>query len=148
METQTLRDLAREYAKGTLDRDSYRRHRTELIDGILAGTVQVSAIEFAAPVMAKSAMDNTSPGKRKRQAEATEAELDELDVFDITQIVPPSDDSTPPRPERAAAASRPETAPENTNHNLPLVVVGNIKGFTCSRRRRWRYPSIIASTAE
>lgn len=128
MATQTLRDLAREYAKGTLDRESYRRHRTALIDGILAGTIHVDPIDFAAPVVSKSASDTTGPGKRSRKAEATAAaETDALDVFDITRVVPDSGDVTPPRPERAAN-SRPEPPPSraDANGSQLLVTVGII----------------------
>jgi len=125
METQTLRDLAKDYAKGTLDRESYRRHRSELIDGILAGTVRVEAIDFAAPVVARPPMENTSPGKRKRQADTNAAELDELDVFDITQVVPASGDVTPPRPRRPAG-NGPAPAMQQAHSNLPLVIVGII----------------------
>ena len=125
METQTLRELAKEYAKGALDRESYRRHRTALIDAILAGTVRVEAIDFAAPVVAKVPTDSTSPGKRKRQAEANAAELDELDVFDITQVVPASAEATPPRPQLASAKAA-TPAPNNANPNLPLLIVGII----------------------
>ncbi|OGT79558.1 MAG: hypothetical protein A3H91_15490 [Gammaproteobacteria bacterium RIFCSPLOWO2_02_FULL_61_13] len=125
METQTLRDLAKDYAKGTLDRESYRRNRATLIDGILAGTIRVEAIDFAAPVVARVSQDNTSPGKRKRNAETNAVELDELDVFDITQVVPASGDVTPPRPQRAPA-NGPAPAAHNTHSNLPLVIVGII----------------------
>jgi hypothetical protein len=125
METQTLRDLAKDYAKGTLDRESYRRHRAALIDGILAGTIRVDAIDFAAPVVGKVSMENTSPAKRKRQADATAVELDELDVFDITQVVPASGEVTPPRPRRDSA-SGPSQAMNNAHSNLPLVIVGII----------------------
>ncbi len=123
METPTLRDLARDYAKGTLDRDSYRRNRATLIDGILAGTIRVEAIDFAAPVVSKT--DNTSPGKRKRNAETNAVELDELDVFDITQVAPASGDVTPPRPRRAPA-NEPAPPVNQAHSNLPLVIVGII----------------------
>ncbi len=126
MEALTLRDLAREFAKGNLDRESYRRDRTTLIDGILAGTIRVEAIDFAAPVAAKSPMENTSPGKRKRQADANAAELDELDVFDITQVVPPPGDVTPPRPQRSAGNAPAQPLHHNPHSNLPLVLVGSI----------------------
>jgi hypothetical protein len=126
MEALTLRDLAREFAKGNLDRESYRRNRATLIDGILAGTIQVEPIDFAAPVAAKSPMDNTSPGKRKRQADANAVELDELDVFDITQVVPASGDITPPRPQPPAASAPAQNLNHQPHSNLPLVIVGII----------------------
>ena len=126
MDALTLRDLAREFAKGNLDRESYRRNRATLIDGILAGTIQVEPIDFAAPVAAKAPMDNTSPGKRKRQADANAAELDELDVFDITQVVPASGDVTPPRPQRSAPSAPAQNLNNQTHSNLPLVIVGII----------------------
>lgn len=46
----TLRQLARAYAEGELDKDNYRENRGELIAGILAGDIQVPEHEDLPPV--------------------------------------------------------------------------------------------------
>ncbi len=118
MGTQTLRDLAKDFAKGSLDRDAYRRDRAALIEGIVAGTVSVEPLDFSAPVINKPAMDSTGPSKRNRQNNAVD--MDEPDVFDITQVVSASGDVTPPRPQTTISRG----APPQANSNLPLVIVG------------------------
>lgn len=135
MTSQTLRELAREYAKGTLDRESYRRDRAALIDAILSGTVQVAPIDFAAPVASKSMLDTTHPGKRRKK-DAAEAQVDELDFFDITQVTPgasdttqvvtPVPDITPPRPAlspRQADETSDSTTQSSGNQLLILAIV-------------------------
>ena len=44
----TLRDLARIYARGAIDRNSYRKSRAELINGIIEGRIKVKDIEQTA----------------------------------------------------------------------------------------------------
>lgn len=134
MTSQTLRELAREYAKGTLDRESYRRDRAALIDGILSGAVPVAPIEYAAPVSSRSSLDMTHPGKRRKKDPA-ESDVDELDFFDITQVVPehsdstqvvtPSSDITPPRPERSPVQDNGSTAePRPFNYTPFMAAIG------------------------
>jgi hypothetical protein len=130
MATQTLRDLAREYAKGTLDRESYRRNRSALIDGILAGTIPVEAIDFAPPPAEPHTItDKTGPGRRARRQKTVLDDVDELDVFDITQVVPETSDRTPPRPPLRAeepAPAKAEPASAASASNYALLVVGAV----------------------
>jgi len=44
-----LHSLAKEYAQNVIDRDSYRKSRTELIQGICAGKIEVKTREYLAP---------------------------------------------------------------------------------------------------
>ncbi len=46
MANQTLRELAKEYAQGNLDKETYRKSRAELIQGIIAGTILLQPIEY------------------------------------------------------------------------------------------------------
>jgi hypothetical protein len=46
MTQKTLRELAREYARGELNKDAYRQARTLLIAGIQAGTIALRAIDY------------------------------------------------------------------------------------------------------
>ncbi len=50
MTGKSLRALAKEFANGALGREAYRKARRELIEGVLAGRIQVEAQEFRAPV--------------------------------------------------------------------------------------------------
>ena len=51
MSTQTLRELAKDYAKGSISRDVYRKSRTELVQGIIAGDIVVKTIDYEAPLI-------------------------------------------------------------------------------------------------
>ena len=44
----TLRELARIYARGAIDRNSYHKSRAELINGIIEGRIKVKDIEQTA----------------------------------------------------------------------------------------------------
>ena len=46
---KNLHELAREFAENVIDRDSYRKSRSELIQGICAGKIEVKAREYLAP---------------------------------------------------------------------------------------------------
>jgi formylglycine-generating enzyme required for sulfatase activity len=50
MTSKDLRTLAKDYAEGAIDRDAYRKARSELIDGILAGDVEVLPRDFPPPL--------------------------------------------------------------------------------------------------
>lgn len=54
----TLRELARIYARGAIDRNSYHKSRAELLKGILEGRIKVKDIEQTAkPDKAASATE-------------------------------------------------------------------------------------------
>lgn len=121
MTAQTLRELAREYAKGTLDRESYRRNRAALIDGILSGAIPVPPIDYAAPVATRANLDTTHPGKRRKTSPA-ESEVDEMDFFDITQVVTPTD-VTPPRQEPILGAEESGTTQPESSRAIPPITI-------------------------
>ena len=50
MSEQTLRELAKSFARGTIPKESYRKSRAELIRNIIAGKVTVKAIDYEAPL--------------------------------------------------------------------------------------------------
>lgn len=50
MTSKNLRALAKEFADGALGREAYRQARTELIEGVLSGRIQVEPQDFRAPV--------------------------------------------------------------------------------------------------
>jgi len=66
MSNQTLRGMAKDFAKGVIDKDQYRRSRTELIMGIVAGEIAVKAIDYAPPLMPTDTVDEdvTEAGER------------------------------------------------------------------------------------
>jgi formylglycine-generating enzyme required for sulfatase activity len=54
MPRMTLRQLAKAYAKGELDKDSYRQARARLIEGILAGEIPLQENNYRHPSSGKS----------------------------------------------------------------------------------------------
>ncbi len=50
MSTKTLRGLAKDYAKGAIGKDVYRKSRAELIKAIVEGNVAVTPIDYEAPL--------------------------------------------------------------------------------------------------
>lgn len=73
----TLRQLAKSYAKGELDKDSYRQARARLIEGILAGEVPLLENKYLPPFSAgrdESTLD-TSTQRGSHKKKATESPL-------------------------------------------------------------------------
>ena len=50
MTTKTLRALAKDYANGVLDKESYRKARDAYFRAVLSGTVKVEVIDYRPPV--------------------------------------------------------------------------------------------------
>jgi len=72
MSMQTLRDLAKSYAKGAISKDKYRQSRTELIRGIIEGNIAVKAIDYEAPLKAPSDMEEAiTQGIKRDKTEIT-----------------------------------------------------------------------------
>jgi len=112
MAEHTLRDLAREYGKGNLSRDNYVRSRTELLEGVVAGTVKVEHIEYAPPIARPSAEPSDSTLPRTRKRERTEATTE-----DVTDFVAPEN-----RRANAAAQTEPETQPSSGSAPVLILV--------------------------
>lgn len=79
MSNQTLRELAKDYARGEIDKESYRKSRVELITAITAGKVNVKAIDFPPPLI---------PSEE-------EAAITETAKREKTEIVSPSANRSP-----------------------------------------------------
>lgn len=108
MTSKTLRDLARDHAKGNLDKDAYRKARAELIEGILAGSIPVPEHEFRAPLPAsdpEDSQDATVPRKHKKK----DLKIPELEVSDQTSVMPqrsrPAPSAPAPAPQKTSARS-------------------------------------------
>jgi formylglycine-generating enzyme required for sulfatase activity len=54
MPQMTLRQLARAYARGELDKTSYRQQRTNLLEGILKGDIPLQENPFLAPLQSRT----------------------------------------------------------------------------------------------
>lgn len=50
MSNQTLRSLAKDYAKGLIQKDQYRKSRSELINGIVTGEISLKSIDYPPPL--------------------------------------------------------------------------------------------------
>lgn len=82
----TLRELARLYARGTIDRNSYRKSRAELINSIIEGRIKVKDIEQTAK-QGKTA--SGTEGGEQRDDSATEIRP-EMPVLDVERRQPDS----------------------------------------------------------
>lgn len=103
MSNQTLRELAKDYARGEIDKDNYRKSRVELITAITAGNVNVKAIDFPPPLM---------PSKE-------EAAITETAKRDKTEVVPPSSKKRP-TPNESSSTQQPSA---KTNKKSPLMFI-------------------------
>ena len=91
MSNQTLRELAKDFARGEIDKDSYRKSRVELITAITSGKVDVKAIDFPPPLMPS----------------AEEAAITETAKRDKTEIISPSPKKRPSADGSPAAQQSP-----------------------------------------
>lgn len=57
-----LRELAKDFAQGKISREEYRKERTELIKGIVDGSIDVPDRDFLAPIPPPSEDDITAQG--------------------------------------------------------------------------------------
>jgi hypothetical protein len=73
MSNQTLRELAKDYAKGVIDKETYRKSRTSLITAITAGKITVTENNYAPPLLPASVedLDATETIQRDRTEDAT-----------------------------------------------------------------------------
>ncbi len=85
MANQTLRELAKDHVNGNIDKDSYRKSRAELLQGIVSGSIPLAEIDYPPLVQPpepeslddtqrKSDVKTLAPKKSKPKAEGkTEA---------------------------------------------------------------------------
>ena len=100
-----LRELAKEYAQGVIDKETYRKSRKELIQGICNGDIKVEPREYLAPL------------------EIIHESLDDTTENMITQIVNPKNKPpTPPsrnnKQERATASPTPSSSASRKQKNF------------------------------
>jgi formylglycine-generating enzyme required for sulfatase activity len=109
---KSLRELAREYAKNVIDRESYRNSRRELIQGISAGKIEVEVHEYLAPL------------------EIFSEELDETNENLITQITRPKQNKTltptSERPEKPQTNVEPKPVPSPAEPSTGIFKRRNI----------------------
>ncbi|MGB1799739.1 MAG: hypothetical protein ACPHLK_02795 [Gammaproteobacteria bacterium] len=103
MSRQTLRQLAKDYAKGVIEKDEYRKSRTDLIQGIVAGKIEVKPINFVEPLRPSDDSDEDITQGRDRDWEST-------------QIASSNQASAKPKVEETSSAPAAETS-KVTNKN-------------------------------
>jgi uncharacterized membrane protein len=103
MSNQTLRELAKVYAKGEIDKENYRKSRVELITAITEGKVNVKAIDFPPPLM---------PSEE-------EAAITETAKRDKTEVASPQPKQRP----TPNGPSSEQPSPAKTNKKLPLMFI-------------------------
>ncbi|MBI2994972.1 MAG: hypothetical protein HYY48_12470 [Gammaproteobacteria bacterium] len=125
MADRTLRALARQYAKGELDKDSYRRSRIEFIEGVLAGEIRLPVNEYPAPrSLARSDSAGEAARKReRRRGKESEPGAVELEESDITSIMVTTD-PTPQKTSPVAKAEPPAPPPVPESEPRPLLSYG------------------------
>ena len=113
MSRQTLRNLAKDYAKGVIDKDTYRKSRTELIQGIVAGKIEVKPIDFIEPLKPSDNTDEDITEGRDRD-------------WDTTQVASPDQSSPKSKTEvkpSAAAETKKTTKKGKSNHVFIIISV-------------------------
>lgn len=111
---KTLRELAKDYAGGKLDKDDYRNQRRELIQGIVAGDIEVFEQKPLPPLIPLDDGDVTQEGIA-------------FDPLATTQFNPtitkkrqvPQDNTTEPRDTASASLA---TRPQNKQQNLIVAL--------------------------
>jgi hypothetical protein len=102
---QTLRQLARDYARGAIGKDKYRQSRTELIKGIIAGDITVKDIDYEPPLV---------------PSDESDAAITEGIVRDDTQITSPQNNL---KPNAKATPAQPKPVPVKKKKNSPLLFI-------------------------
>ena len=105
MSEQTLRGLAKSFAKGTIPKESYRKSRTELIRNIISGKVNVKAIEYDAPLKPPNDIEDAITEGISR---------------DATQITAPKQR---PKPDSVAPKTKQNVTPVESNKKSPFVFI-------------------------
>jgi len=117
-----LHSLAKEYAHGVIDRDSYRKSRSELIQGICAGKIQVKAREYLAPF--ETVSDDTDETRENIITQISRAEKD-------TATVP--DYSAAQKPKPVQRQNTIKTYPSSGNNKQKSIFIGTaIIVFSCA----------------
>jgi hypothetical protein len=106
MSNQTLRELARDYSRGAIGKEKYRKSRTELIQGIVAGDISVKAIDYEAPLMPSDDLDDA---------------ITEGIVRDETEITSPQ--AKTPQPKPSPTVKQNNIAATNNSKKSPLIFI-------------------------
>lgn len=112
MSRQTLRELAKDYAKGVIDKSEYRKSRTDLIQGIVAGEIEVKPINFAEPLRPSDNTDEDITQGRDRSGE-------------ITQIASSNQATAEPKAEEMSSTTQAESrkVPNKSKSNHVFVII-------------------------
>lgn len=105
MSQKTLRELAKGYARGEIDKDSYRKSRGELIEGIIAGKIAVKVIDYPPPLVPSD----------------DDKAITENIQRDRTEVRPPNA-KTPPPAQQSTTASANTPSPK-TEKKSPIVFI-------------------------
>ena len=104
MSGQVLGELAKDYAKGTIAKNSYRKSHAELIKGIIAGNIIVEEIDYEPPLRPTNEMEEAITEGIKR---------------DKTQIVSPK--QTPEPEEKPTPTVKQNTTAKKNNKKSPYI---------------------------
>lgn len=108
MSNQTLRELAKDYARGIIDKEDYRKSRAELITGITTGQVPVKIIDYPPPLM-------PSDGDDQAITEGLER--------DGTEITSPSVKKPKPVNQSTTSSPKPSSPASQPNKKSPVVFI-------------------------
>ena len=70
-----LRDLAKDYSRGIIDKNTYRKSRTELISDIIEGNVEVKDIDYLPPLAPAEPDDITANTVERQKRDSSKTQL-------------------------------------------------------------------------
>ena len=87
MANNTLRELAKEYAQGNIDKESYRSSRAELIQGTVAETIPLKEIDYP-PLVQPPEPESLDETQRKDESKSPPAQKPAAGTDDTTTQKP------------------------------------------------------------
>ncbi len=102
MSKQTLRGLAKDFAKGAIGKDVYRKSRTELVQGIIAGKISLTSIDYEAPLKPTNELESAITEGIKR---------DKTEITSPQQTRKPKSNSVPPPVKQNVSSKKNKKSP-------------------------------------
>ena len=106
MSKQTLRELAKDFAKGAISKEAYRKSRSQLINNIVAGNVIVKAIDYEAPL---------KPSNESEEAITEGIARDRTEITSPNQTPKPKSTASPPPVSKKVSSKK--------NKKIPFVFI-------------------------
>lgn len=119
MAQKTLREFAKEYAKGTLSKEAYRKSRADLLEGILAGEIPVWVNTYPAPIVFHGSGEKREITQRRGRRNRADGSGDEQN--EITRIVTEPDEVSDSFPSAPRAVPIPPAPAAPVSRPVPMA---------------------------